>query len=327
MHALERLATYSISVSSNSRQRWCINLALAVSLLIGGLLLAAPEVRAQNAGAVIRAVARAPSSATSNLGLQAAAATTYDMLPSNYQTVNYFNSVYSFTLYLISSSTGAPIPNAQLVIKSITPRAFSGGHDHNDSSRPKGSLDRLTGNTGADGQQFLLNYTAPEFAGVTDFEADCAAPVPGYTCIPGTFQFTVGNNGLVDLGPAMDYELTGSFGQAGVSSMHTNNHFATASFAAKLRALATTYYLKYQASSSPKLRYNDISLEGGGLFDVFNNWSTPHKEHRIGISMDLGLVHPARYTDLLKFMQQLGITGKTYVEGNHYHVRESGSSQ
>ena len=88
MHALTRLAVRCISMSANMRPRGCVDIGLVVSFLIVGMLLSAPEAHAQSTGTVVHSVVRAQSSTTNNGGLQAAAATTYDMVPSNYQTAN-----------------------------------------------------------------------------------------------------------------------------------------------------------------------------------------------------------------------------------------------
>lgn len=99
------------------------------------------------------------------------------------------------------------------------------------------------------------------------------------------------------------------------------------SLTSKLRALATTYFLQYATAGNAKLKYNDIALEQGGLFDVYNNWAPSHWEHRIGISADVGLVPVARRNVLRSLMPYVGITGVLYVEGNHWHIRQFGSRQ
>ena len=35
------------------------------------------------------------------------------------------------------------------------------------------------------------------------------------------------------------------------------------------------------------IRINDMSLIGGGPFDVYNDWDTPHENHRQGVNADI----------------------------------------
>jgi murein endopeptidase len=43
----------------------------------------------------------------------------------------------------------------------------------------------------------------------------------------------------------------------------------------------------YREISGSKLSVNDLSLPAGGLFDIRDNWQTPHKSHREGIDADI----------------------------------------
>lgn len=54
---------------------------------------------------------------------------------------------------------------------------FSGGHDHHDDDRPKGTLSRTTGSTqGSSG--FLTVFTAPEVSGVISLQVTHVFPPP-----------------------------------------------------------------------------------------------------------------------------------------------------
>lgn len=250
----------------------------------------------------------------------------YTVRPSDRSSSNFFNSTLVYSIVVISTRTGAVIPNATITLTVPRARGFTGGHDHDDPARPAGTLSYLAGNTGATGFDFSPIFTAPEVSGVIDIFGSCSAP--GLNCLSNEpLPIGVLVPDLVELGPALDYELTGSFGSPGVTSQHTLNHFGTVSFIAKLRALATTYFLRYEAAGNAKLRYNDIALEAGGMFDISNNWVPSHWEHRIGISADVGLVPVARRNALRSLLPYVGITGVLYVEGNHWHVREFGSRQ
>ena len=250
----------------------------------------------------------------------------YTLRPSDRSASNFFNSTLAYSIVVISTSTGAIIPNATITVTAPKARSFTGGHDHDDPARPTGTLSYLTGNTGPTGYDFSPTFTAPEVSGVIDIYGSCFAP--GLVCLSNEpLPIGVLVPDLVDLGSAVDYDLTGSSGSPGVTSQHAANHFGTVSFTSKLRALATTYFLQYATAGNAKLKYNDIALEQGGLFDVYNNWAPSHWEHRIGISADVGLVPVARRNVLRSLMPYVGITGVLYVEGNHWHIREFGSRQ
>jgi hypothetical protein len=129
---------------------------------------------------------------------------------------------------------------------------------------------------------------------------------------------------LYPLQPAEQYNLVGA------TATHPDNHYGTPSFVAKLAALATLYYMKYQSQLSNKLEYNDISLVTGGLFDIKNNWRSDHIEHRVGISADMRLVPSSREEKLREIMDYVEINGFITVHplpAPHWHIREYGNNQ
>lgn len=253
----------------------------------------------------------------------------YEMRPSDNTTKNFFRSTLLYALAVFDTSSGAIIPNATITIASKTGRANTGGHDHDDSSRPTGAFSYLTGNTGPSGTSFEPTFTAPEISGIVDVVVTCSGPA-GYSCQTTTLPIAVRISDLVLLRAGVDYILTGSAGDPGVTSLHVDNHFGVASFVFKLQALGTAYFLHYMNQPAPRLRFNDMSLTEGGLFDVSNNWQpTPlgHFEHRIGVSVDVDLVPVARRQTLKMMLMSSGITGTLLIHSGHWHVRESGSSQ
>jgi hypothetical protein len=98
--------------------------------------------------------------------------------------------------------------------------------------------------------------------------------------------YGVGITGLEDLGTGAGYVLTGDKPQ------HPSNHWGVAAFAMALRRVASEY-----ANEHPDhpLRYNDMSLPMGGLFDIATrsqsgyDWTPPHKTHRLGTNLDMGI--------------------------------------
>jgi len=51
----------------------------------------------------------------------------------------------------------------------------------------------------------------------------------------------------------------------------------------RIAAMAADYY----EETGIAIGINDMSLPWGGLFDIDNNWSTPHSKHRTGKSVDV----------------------------------------
>lgn len=248
----------------------------------------------------------------------------FSLLPSNFRPSIAFTSRIRLAIVVYSTFTGAILFNVDAAISQPRPETgtLSGGHEHDNSSRPVGSFDILSGNTGASGYGFQTTYTAGETSGNIEFTIFCA------TCIESSkFEyFQVGVPGLYPLQPADQYNLVG----APPGWLHPDNHYGTPSFVAKLAALATLYYTKYQTQSSNKLEFNDISLVTGGLYDILNNWRPDHFEHRIGISADMRLVPAARERDLREWMEEIGISGKLLVHPPprpHWHIREYGDNQ
>lgn len=229
----------------------------------------------------------------------------------------------------VQDECGNISPNADVTMD-FQPVAKSGGHDHDDPSRPKGKFDLNLAapgiNTGRSGI-LTVKYTAPEVSGKTKLTLDCKLP-DGTACIQNEEFIEVAvTPRLVPLGAGGSYDLVGIGGTPGVSSQHNDNHWVTSSFATKLKLLAEMYFGKYGTESSPKLQYNDMSLESGGLFDVFNDWKPDHHEHRIGISGDMRLVPFERQEKLRDFLGKSGIVGRLKVHPNHWHIREYGNNQ
>lgn len=232
-----------------------------------------------------------------------------------------FTSLKYVTVLIFDLSTGGIYLNINSSITQARPEpnTTSGGHEHNNSSRPVGSFDTLSGNTGPSGYGFTTIYTAPEASGNLEFTVKCdICPVDEINYLH------VEVPGLASLQPAAQYNLVGS------TATHPDNHYGTPSFVTKLAALGALYNLKYINQTGNQLEFNDISLVTGGLFDISGGWASPHIEHRNGISGDLRLVPVSRQEKLREFMAAVGITGTTLVHGApapHWHIRESGTNQ
>lgn len=238
----------------------------------------------------------------------------------------------------VEDECGNIIPNADVTLD-YSPVPNSGGHDHDGPNRPSGKFDLnattytseppapatpFNVSTGRSGR-VTVKYTAPQVSGQIKVTTNCTLAT-GAACDPNEQKINVAvSPRLVPLGAGGYYDLIGSYGMPNVSSMHVDNHWVTSSFATKLKRLAESYFVKY----TDKLAYNDMSLEDGGLFDIFNNWKPDHHEHRIGISADVRLVPVERRQELLKMIPNAGIVGATGFEEpkNHWHLREYGGNQ
>jgi len=219
------------------------------------------------------------------------------------------------------AQTGAIVPNCnvQLSLRAIP---FSGGHDHDDTNRPRGVVTPAAGNTGAG--VLTVTYTAPEVSGLIEVTLT-GTDANGNPITPAQATFGVGIKGLVTLPPGTDYVLIGSFGEPGVASRHVGNHVGTPSVIASLRILATLYSILFPGQL---LQYNDMSLVWGGLFDVGNAWSPSplgHFTHRFGTDADVRVTDqtvPVQNRTLLRLLIRLagfpGVVEET--ARRHWHL-------
>jgi hypothetical protein len=178
----------------------------------------------------------------------------------------------------------------------------SGGHQHHDTNRPKGSLGGppptehvITGNTGADG--FTFTFTAPAVAGDHQIAASCT----DRTCTQeGPDTVWVGYKDLQALsGSSSIYRLIGQ------KPEHPNNHYLTFTALNRITVLSVLYSAEYPDKAV--LHLNDASLERGGFFDITLNWSGPHWEHCRGTTIDIrangaeGALNITSYQDPMRF--------------------------
>lgn len=235
-------------------------------------------------------------------------------------------SVGTWTAYAYDVATGMIVPNTTMVLAALERKPLTGGHDHDDPSKPVGSLSAYTGNTGADGLSLQIAYTAPEASGEVLSLISCSAraipPAIGfYVCLPDQYYvFNVKETGLTKLEIGATYDLVGS------DARHASNHWAAGSMKSKLQAVANAYYLLYGLLPNSKLAINDISLVNGGLFDISGTWRVPHREHRVGLTADLRTPPPARAAMLRQMLIAAGIVGPLLIhtppDVPHWHVRE-----
>jgi hypothetical protein len=127
----------------------------------------------------------------------------------------------NWTAFMVDLITGAIVPNATMILGPLHQKPLSGGHDHDSSARPNGSLSVYGGNTGPSGLGLQIDFRSPEVSGIVFSAVNCSAP--GYLpCGPDNFyEFTVKVPGLVELLPSQSYDLIGA------TTTHQSNHWAT----------------------------------------------------------------------------------------------------
>ena len=98
---------------------------------------------------------------------------------------------------------------------------------------------------------------------------------------------TIRISGLVPLLDGTGYKLVGG------TTEHSDNHYGIASVVKALQDVATDYQAKH---STQVLKYNDMSLVFGGLFDAYNpnnnpntEWKNPHLSYGCGVDINIGI--------------------------------------
>lgn len=232
---------------------------------------------------------------------------------------------------IVTDYAGKPAAAGVTLSVEVEPR--TGGHDHHDPNRPKGSVPG-SGATGADGV-WDFAFTATEVAGTHTITAKCDR------CdSPATARVDVKVEGLVPISGSPLYSLQ----LPNRDTNHPNAHFLTPSSLSKLEMVASLYYsYTYYKSKNgviPDLVLNDASLEWGGVLDCFltcansQPWGPAHKEHRRGSVVDIkangeggSVVYEEEFKNIAKAMKiKIGQPHGT-GNGRHYHVRLNGIAE
>lgn len=139
------------------------------------------------------------------------------------------------------------------------------------------------------GGYFEFSYESPEVAGIVEFAGLCDAG-DGKYCKPedSSFPIIVSIPDLLPIPPVL-LVLTGE------TPVHPNNHWGTANLLQGVFALGVGFKVTFPQAS---LRFNDMSLPKGGVFDIcappkpdycemVKEWDAPHEGHRDGTNVDV----------------------------------------
>ncbi|MCI0371695.1 MAG: hypothetical protein L0214_10010 [candidate division NC10 bacterium] len=238
---------------------------------------------------------------------------------------------------------GSPPASVEVTFEVLPPSGSpgDGGHAHN-STRPTGTLrdlgtgeevKRCTVTTfDADGMgscTLPVPYRAPEVSGVERIRATA----PGFPA--ATKEVTVEVHRLAPLleAPAKYVRVGTPNNHAGTNdpcipqtnpptSQHFESFFGQPTLVKAIEEIAATMLQQ----TGILLRVNDISLPTGGLFDIKNNWRTPHLTHRVGRHADIGFkgIRDGVCTDYNIQRLREVITNKTendpLTETDHFHA-------
>ncbi len=186
------------------------------------------------------------------------------------------------------TDNGAPKPGVALSFAvDVTPH--SGGHEHHDATRPKGSLSAVQGTTDANGE-IQFKFKAPESAGIHTIKATCS----NCTNNPATKEIQVKVPDLLPISPNPPQNTDGTFVYAltsvdkthqGNGRYHHNQYYLTEQSLRNLQSMIEAF----SAEGWGTVALNDASLFWGGQYDITSNWSAPHKAHREGKEIDISL--------------------------------------
>jgi len=209
----------------------------------------------------------------------------------------------TYTATVLNRNDNQP-PKQPVTVKiSLKVDPTSGGHDHGDSSRPRGGIDGtkcesdescktfITGGSGSNGV-VTFTFDAPEASGTHTITATCDR-----CSNSDSKEVDVKVAGLESIPASQFYTFIGD------NNNHSANHYLVSEAATVLWRMAVSYHMeaKYQQLKTLRkwrrswavylpplpLQVNDASLIWGGRFDTKGNWASPHGKHRRGVVIDV----------------------------------------
>lgn len=194
-----------------------------------------------------------------------------------------------------------------------------GGHNHPSTDRPLGSI-AINGVETDEYEYFdygnaghKLTYTAPPFSGdIILRSTHCTNAGGGHPCFQEDRLIHVKYPGLAKLPVSLDYELNGSTGS------HPDNHYGNSAMIGLIKAISKEWVETFP--DQPVLKINDISLQYGGHFDIYQNWAGPHKQHIFGNDVDIHYVGDSYRLEFAEMIEAEGNVRYQVVHSNHHHV-------
>ncbi|MBI4064570.1 MAG: hypothetical protein HY401_09775 [Elusimicrobia bacterium] len=178
----------------------------------------------------------------------------------------------------------------------VLPVFGTGGHIHDTTRRPRGTLSAPSGTGGA-----ALTYLPSEVSGTEmirlTLQDGSNRQVNAFVNVqmlgiqkeqlssPPTFYRLTGNDPFVNF----------------KNQFHPTNHYGTQTLYTEVTKLAFGHF----QSSGATLGINDVSLINGGLFDLNANWQPGHECHRKGTSVDIDRSHEVTLSNGTKELKRI----------------------
>ena len=215
---------------------------------------------------------------------------------------------------------------------SVDVMSNSGGHDHHNAQRHKGTLSLNSGITDANGE-LKIKFSASEIAGIHTIKATCAtcsnSPVTKEIQVKVPDLLPISPNGPQNADSTFVYALT-SVDQThqGNGRYHHNQYYLTEPSRQNLRAMIEAF----AAEGWGTVALNDASLYWGGRYDISSNWTAPHAGHREGREIDVSFARagnpisaPKQKVFYDKFCKNKKVSFPFsilhhYVKNPHFHV-------
>ncbi|MBU0622674.1 MAG: hypothetical protein KJ795_12615 [Gammaproteobacteria bacterium] len=243
---------------------------------------------------------------------------------------------------VLDQNTGQP-PTTPVTVKvSLKVDPTSGGHDHGDSTRPRGDINGTKCET--DDTCVTLSVGGPESSGSASvtFNAPEASGTHTITATCDGCSNTASKAvdvkvaGLATISDSVYYALIedGSTTVIGTTEEHASNHYIASAAQLKLWELGEDFYSFQIRNSVPTptlLHLNDASLKWGGKFDIKGRWRGDHQEHMRGTVIDVransspGAIPPGLFEHYIDIAANLGIDAHLEYIGHpvkqHFHMR------
>lgn len=241
---------------------------------------------------------------------------------------------------VVNNATPPQPKNGAIVRITLDVQPGSGGHNHHDAQRPKGTLTdcapaSISGsydcNTGADGYA-EFTFKSTQVSGTHYVIAICTNP----TCVnnPQTAVIDVKVAGLLDIPASPFYGFKSPNGDTN----HPYTYFLKPKFSRKLNDIAMFYSINTNLKSKqgviPDFVLTETSLKWGGVLDCFLTcpdsvpWGPAHKEHRRGSVVDVranGVAGSIVYEDDLReaSLDEDVDIGRAHGSGGgrHFHIK------